>query len=104
MDIFVKTEVLDIDSVQDECILCDDGKKFYNLLINHFRQEHGGKKRPLISINHNSSSNLTSNTLRLQPLRGWTDSSILQMFRFHLLPNANNNSSPVPLNAQQRTN
>lgn len=44
MDYFIKAEPIDIDNPQSECVLCDDGKKYYNLLIQHFRNKHRGMK------------------------------------------------------------
>lgn len=47
MDFFVKIEPQDTISeeyVNDECILCDEGKKYYNLLVQHFQNYHKSKK------------------------------------------------------------
>lgn len=49
MDYFIKTEPIDAENPQSECLLCDDGKKYYNLLIEHFRKNHRGKKSTKIS-------------------------------------------------------
>lgn len=48
MEYFVKPEPLDFQESPKECILCDDGKKYYNLLIQHFKIKHKGKKKNLL--------------------------------------------------------
>ncbi|KAG5676039.1 hypothetical protein PVAND_005894 [Polypedilum vanderplanki] len=40
MEYFVKTEPLDLIEDVHECILCDDGKKYLNLLVQHFQENH----------------------------------------------------------------
>jgi hypothetical protein len=44
MDFFIKTEPLEPEANASECMLCDDGKKYYNLLIMHFQKKHKGDK------------------------------------------------------------
>jgi hypothetical protein len=44
MEYFVKTEPLDLMDTPQECILCEDGKKYLNVLVQHFQENHKGKQ------------------------------------------------------------
>lgn len=43
MEYFIKSEPVENEEhLINECLLCEDGKKYYDLLVQHFQQQHSG--------------------------------------------------------------
>jgi hypothetical protein len=43
MEYYVKAEPVELMEMSQECILCDEGKKYLSFLVNHFQTYHKGK-------------------------------------------------------------